>query len=143
MAEAEMANIMREFVGSMGKGDIEKALSYVTDDVDWLSPNGTFKGKGELKRMLSSESMRNVTATETGNGIMVQGNKAFFEHILEATYRGRKATWLAMCAYEFQGDKIQHIRSTFDRLSLAQQVTSGLPRMLINQVVKQAETMTQ
>jgi limonene-1,2-epoxide hydrolase len=143
MAEAEMANIMREFVNSMRTGDIEKALSYVTDDVDWLSPNGVFRGKDELRRMLSSESMQNVTATETGNGIIAQGNKAFFEHILEATYRGRKARWLAMCAYEFQGDKIQHIRATFDRLSLAQQVTSGLPRMLINQVIKQADKMTQ
>lgn len=143
MAEADMANIMRDFVKSMEEGDVEKALSYLTDDADWLSPNGTAKGKDELRRLLSSESMRNVAATETGNGIIAQGNKAFFEHILEATYRGRKARWLAMCAYEFQGDKIQHIRATFDRLSLAQQLTVGLPRMIVNQVVKQAEKMTQ
>jgi limonene-1,2-epoxide hydrolase len=143
MAKAEMANIMREFVKAMGENDIEKALSYLTDDADWVSPNGTAKGKAELRRMLSSESMQNVTATESGNGIIAQGDKAFFEHILEATYRGRKAKWLAMCAYEFQGDKIQHIRATFDRLSLAQQVTSGLPRMIVNQVIRQAEKMTQ
>jgi len=143
MAEAEMANIMRDFVKSMEKGDVEKALSYLTDDADWVAPNGTAKGKDELKRMLSSEAMRNVAATETGNGIIAQGNKAFFEHILETTYRGRKAKWLAMCAYEFSGDKIQHIRAAYDRLSVAQQVTSGLPRMMINQIVKQTEKMTQ
>ena len=141
MAEAEMANIMRDLAKSIEKGDVEKALSHLTDDADWVTPNGAVQGKDELKRLLSSESMRNVAVTETGNGIMTQGNKAFFEHILEATYRGRKAKWLAMCAYEFNGDKIQHLRTAFDRLSLAQQVTGGLPRMMVNQIAKQSEKM--
>jgi ketosteroid isomerase-like protein len=142
MTEAEMVNVLHDFAKSIEKSDIEKALSYLTDDAVWTTPNGTSKGKDELKRLLSSESMRGVATTETGNGIMVQGDKAFFEHILEATYQGRKAKWWAMCAYEFNGNKIQHIRTAFDRLSLAQQVTSGLPRMIVNQVIKQSEKMS-
>ena len=101
------------------------------------------KGKDEMRRLLSSESMQNIAVHESGNGIMVQGNKAFFEHVLETTYKGKKAKWLAICAYEFKDDKIQHMRTAFDRLSLAQQITSGLPRMVVNRVVKQAEKMTQ
>jgi hypothetical protein len=44
-----------------------------------------------------------------------------------------------MCAYEFEGDKIKETRTTWDRLSMAQQVVSGLPKMMVNMIIKQAE----
>ena len=100
-----------------------------------------FKGKDEARRFLSAEPMQGTTATETGNGIIVEGNKAFFEHVIASTFRGRRTEGLAMCAYEFKGDKIQKLRTTFDRLLLAQQVTGGLPKMMVNMIVKQAEKM--
>jgi len=141
MAAENIPNIMRDFVKSMEKGDVDKALSFLTDDVDWVTPTGTIKGKDQIRRYFSSEAMKGLTVTESGNGIIAQGNRALFEHDLEATYRGRKAKWLAICAYEFNGDKIQHMRTVFDRLSLAQQMSSGLPKMLVNQIVKQSEKM--
>ena len=140
--KVDITDILREFAKTMEKGDIEKTLSFVTEDIVWATPNGTFKGKVELRRFLSSESMQEISVTETGNGIIAQGNKAFFEHILASTYQGRRAEWLAMCAYEFEGDKIQHVRTTFDRLLLAKQVTSGLPKLLVNQIIKQSEKLT-
>ncbi len=86
--------------------------------------------------------MQDMTATETGNGIIVEGNKAFFEHIIAATVQGRRAEVLAMCAYEFSDGKIKEVRAAFDRLSLAQQAAKGwLPKMLVNFIVKQMEKM--
>ena len=141
MAEEKIANIMREFVKTMETGDVEKGLSLVTEDVEWVTPNGTFKGKGEVRRLLSAEPMQGSTVTETGNGIIVEGNKAFFEHVIASTFRGRKAEVLAMCAYEFKGDKIQKVRVVMDRLLMAQQATGGLPKMMVNLIVKQSEKM--
>jgi len=142
MAEEKIADIMREFVKTLEKGDVDKALSFFTDDIDWVTPNGTFKGKDELRRYLSSESVQGImTVTETGNGIIEQGNKAFFEHVIAGTFRGRKTEVLVMCAYEFKGNKIQHIRTTLDRLLLAQQSTSGLPKIIVNQIVKRSEKL--
>ena len=144
MTNEEIANIMRDFVQTMAKGDVEKTLSFFTEDGVFVTPNGTFKGKDELKRHLSAdaESMQDMTVTETGNGIIVEGNKAFFEHIIAATVQGRRAEVLAMCAYEFSDGKIKEVRSAFDRLSLAQQTVKGwLPKMLVNLIVKQAEKM--
>ena len=144
MTNEEIANIMRDFVQTMVKGDVEKTLSFFTEDAVWVEPNGTFKGKDELRRHLSTEaeSMQDRTATETGNGIIVQGNKAFFEHVIGGTVQGRRAEVLAMCAYEFSDGKIKEVRSAFDRLSLAQQAAKGwLPKMLVNFIVKQAEKM--
>ena len=144
MTKEEIADTMRDFVQAMAKGDVEKTLSFCTEDCVYVTPNGTSKGKAELRHILSAEAetMQDGTVTETGNGIIVGGNKAFFEHVLGATVQGRRAEVLAMCAYEFSNGKIKEVRSTFDRLSLAQQAAKGwLPKMLVNLIVKQAEKM--
>ncbi len=144
MTNEEIANIMRDFVQTMAKGDVEKTLSFFTEDGVFVTPNGTFKGKDELRRHLSAEaeSIQNMRVTETGNGIIVEGNKAFFEHIIAGTIQGKRAEVLAMCAYEFSDGKIKETRSVFDRLSQAQQAAKGwLPKMLVNFIVKQMEKM--
>ena len=144
MTNEEIAKTMRDVVQALAKGDVEKTLSYFTEDAVWVYPNGTFKGKDELRCYISAQakSMQDMTATETGNGIIVEGNKAFFEHIIAATVQGRRAEVLAMCAYEFSDGKIKEVRAAFDRLSLAQQAAKGwLPKMLVNFIVKQMEKM--
>ena len=144
MSNEEIANIMRDFVQTMAKGDVEKTLSFFTEDGVFVTPNGTFKGKYELRRSLSglAKSLPDMTVTETGNRIIVEGNKAFFEHIIAGTVQGKRAEVLAMCAYEFSDGKIKEVRSAFDRLSQAQQAAKGwLPKMLVNLIVKKAEKM--
>jgi len=45
-----------------------------------------------------------------------------------------------MCAYEFTDDKIQEVRTVYDRLLIAKQVAKGwLAKRLVNSIVKQAE----
>ncbi len=142
MTEERIANLMREFVGTMGTEDVEKTLSYFADDATWVTPNGTFRGKEELRHCLTqmAQSMQDMAVTESGNGIIVQGNKAFFEHVIAGTMEGKRGEVLAICAYEFSGEKIQEIRSTWDRLTMADQVAKGLiPRWLVGLIVKKAE----
>ena len=142
MPEEKIANIMRDFVKTMETGDVEKTLSFFTDDGVWVNPNGTFKGKDAVRRYFTvlSQSMRDMKVTESGNGIIVQGNKAFFEHVISGTFRGQRCEALAMCAYEFSGEKIKEIRSVFDRLLMAKQTAKGwLARSLVNFMAKQAE----
>ena len=141
MADEKIPGIMRDFVKAMGKGDVENMLSFLTEDAVWANPNGTFKGKEELRRYLTamSGSMKDVTITECGHGIIVQGNKSFFEHVIGGTIDGRRAEVLAMCAYEFSGDKIKEVRTTYDRLSMAQQAAGGLGKWMVGLIVKQAE----
>ena len=141
MAEEKVPSLMREFVKTMEDGDVEKTLAYFAEDGVWTNPHGTFRGKDELRRCVSAmyAQMKNIKVNECGLGIIAQGNKAFFEHEISSTMQGKKANALAFCAYEFEGDKIKEVRSAFDRLSMAQQITSGLPRMMVNMIVKQAE----
>ncbi len=142
MPEEKIPAIMREFVKTMEDGDVEKTLAYFAEDGVWVNPNGTARGKDELRRYLAwmYDQIKDIEVKECGNGIIVQGNKAFFEHEMTGTMEGKKATMLAMCAYEFEGDKIKETRTTYDRLSMAQQaVKGGLPKMMVNMIVKQAE----
>ncbi|OGO29862.1 MAG: hypothetical protein A2Z29_05515 [Chloroflexi bacterium RBG_16_56_11] len=142
MAEEKIAGIMREFVKAMAAGDAEKTISYLTEDAVSVTPYGTYKGKEAIKKnvVAMSTNMKDMKVTETGNGIIVQGDKAFFEHVLSGTFQGKKFEMLAMCAYEFSGDKIKNVRSVYDRLLIAQQVAKGWPaKPLVNMVVKQSE----
>jgi len=63
MSNEEIANIMRDFVQTMAKGDVEKTLSFLTEDGVFVDPTGTFKGKDELRRSLSglAKSMPDMT----------------------------------------------------------------------------------
>ena len=142
MDEEKIASIMRDCFRALEKGDVEKGLSFWAEDGLWVTPAGIFKGKEELRRYLTwmAECMQDVKITETGNGIIVQGNKAFVEHVIAGTMEGMRAEVLAMCAWEFSDGKIQRMSTVMDRLSMAKQAAKGwLAKWLVNMIVKQAE----
>lgn len=144
MAEAEqqIASIMREYVDAFNQRDAEKALSFLAEDAEWDTPEGVFRGKDEMRRYLSWTYQENPEATlkEAGIGIVVQGNKAAYEHIIEGTTEGVSWSIPAMCAYEFVGDKISRVLLVEDRLSIAKQAAKGfLPKTVVNAVVNRAE----
>ncbi len=142
MPEEKVSGIMREFVKAMAAGDAEKAISYLTEDAVSVTPYGTYKGKEAIKQnvLAMSRNMKDMKVTEAGNGIIIQGDKAFFEHVLSGTFQGQKYEMLAMCAYEFSGDKIKAMRGVYDRLLTAQQCVKGWPaKPIVNMVVKQTE----
>ena len=142
MAEENLAGIMREFVNVMAAADVEKTLTYFTEDASVTNPFGIFRGKDEVRRTLNgmASTMKDVKVTESGNGVIVQGEKAFFEHVVTGIMEGKRFEFLAMCAYEFEGDKIKNVRMVYDRLGAAQQVVSGWPaKPLVNMIVRQSE----
>jgi len=142
MAEEKIESIMRDCIRAMEKGDVEKGLSFWAEDGVWVTPAGTFKGKEEVKRYLTwmAQSMRDVKITETGIGIMVQGDKAFVEHVIAGTMEGMKGEALAMCVWEFSNEKIQYLRTVYDRLSMAKQVAKGwFAKRVVSSIVKRAE----
>ena len=142
MNDEKIAGIMRDLIKSIETGDVEKTLSLFAEDGVWINPNGTFRGREELKRYMTSSarSMQEVKITETGNKIIVRGERAFYEHEIAATIEGKRVEGLAMCAYEFANDKIQEVRTVYDRLLMAKQAAKGwLAKTLVNSIVKQAE----
>jgi ketosteroid isomerase-like protein len=136
----KIAGIMREFAKSLEDGDVEKSLSLFTDDAIYDTPYGTYKGKESFRQFFTamSKNMKGMKVTESGNGIIVQGDKAFFEHVLSGTYQGKKYEMLGLCAYEFRDDKIKYMRTVFDRLLVSQQVAPWPASIMVNMIVNQS-----
>jgi ketosteroid isomerase-like protein len=142
MAEQQIKSIMRDYIKVLAARDVEKALSFFAEDATLVAPDGTFKGKGELKRYLTrmGQVTPDLKVTETGIKIMVQGNTGVYEHVLSGTSEGMKWEALAMCVYEFTGDKIQNLREVYDRLLIAKQTVKGmLAKKAVNSIVNAFE----
>jgi len=142
VSEQRIEGMMRDFVKAVEEKDVEKALSFLADDADYVTPEGTFKGKGELRRYLTwvIRSGPDQRIIDAGIGVMVKGEKAVYEHNVVATYKGTKYEVPTVCVYEFKGDKIQHLRTVSDRLTVAKQVAKGwLEKTMVNSFISRME----
>jgi len=126
MSEKKLESIMRESVEALNKRDFEKALSFFAEDAVWVAPEGTFKGKAEIKRYLTWGRKEHPDQRLRDVGITVKGNKGVYEHIMEGTIDNMKYETMVMCIWEFSGEKIQQLKSLYDRLSIAKQVAKGI-----------------
>jgi uncharacterized protein (TIGR02246 family) len=120
--EDRIKRLMRDFIKAQEDGDVEKTLSFFTEDAEYVTPMGTFKGQEELRHYFAhtAETIPDLTITPTGVDILVDGEEAAYEHVISGTYQGKHCEWLALCAYEFKGEKIQSLRTIFDRLSVVE-----------------------
>lgn len=145
LSEENIAGLVRDFVEAYARRDVEKMLSFLTEDVEWVQPEGTFKGKEEVKRFLTwhIQSAPVFKIRDAGIGIMVNGNKAVYEHVFEgSTPDGSKYSGIpAITVFEFSGEKIQQQhRLYYDRLSMAKQVAKGwIERMIVGTIVNRWE----
>ncbi len=138
----KLKSLMRGFLEALEEADVDKALSFLTDDVTYVTPVGTFEGQEAVRRYFAwmTETMPDLEIVPTGIDIVTAGDRAAYEHILKGTIRGEKAEWLAMCAYEFSGEKIRALRTVFDRLDIVEQTAKGwLSEQLVAQIVKQTK----
>jgi limonene-1,2-epoxide hydrolase len=146
--EERIESIVRGFGEAFVKRDVEKMLSFFSEDAVWVSPVGTFKGKEGLRQVLTWDTQISpiVKSKPSGIGIIVKGNKAVTEDISEGLYEGKKYETLAVTVFEFSDDKIQHIRLFYDKLSIIKQVTmqykgvtGWFAKRLINYIVGRGE----
>ena len=141
MAE-EIESKVQDYMSAINNKDIDKALSFFSDDVTWYANEGTFRGQEEVKRYLTwmFESLQDITLADDGIGIIVQGNTAVFQHTYEATIGGNKIKVPAVCVYEFSGEKCKNHWAYNDRVSLARQAASGpIARKVVNSLINRLE----
>ena len=134
----EIETLMRDCLKNMQEGNSIDAADFFADDGVWVTPFGRFKGKEEIKKFLN---WQNKTMTwsvkKSGNDIIMSGNKAFFEHEINATIEGRPVNLPAMCAWEFdENNKVQEVRTVYDRFSTLEQAATGVGKLLVNQIGK-------
>jgi uncharacterized protein (TIGR02246 family) len=142
MSKEGLISMMRKFKDAYNKKDLEKSLSFFAEDADWVNPNGVFKGKEEIKNYFKwvFEVNTDQKIIESGVKIIAEEDKAVYEHILEGSVEGMKYQILSLCIYEFKKDKFQHLRTTYDRLSMAKQLAKGpIAKTAVNTIIKRME----
>ena len=142
MPKEQIKSTTREFGTALESGDVEKILAFFTDDAEWQTPEGTFKGKEQLRRYITwnKQMTPDLKMTDSGAKIVTEGDIRVREHVLSGTYEGSKWSTLALCVYEFAGEKIKGMRSVYDRLAIAKQVSKGtIAKMSVNGILKKME----
>jgi ketosteroid isomerase-like protein len=138
MTDQQIKDAIRGFLKSSTVGDVKGTLSFFTDDAVWISPQGTFKGTAQIEKLFTWMNRMNKEnkVTETGIGILTQGDTGVIEHKLSGIYNGKKWESPAVCIYEFKNGKIASIRAFYDVLSQAQQAAKGIfAKWAVNAVV--------
>ena len=142
MSEEQIKGAIRGFIKAMVAGDAKQATSFLAPDVVWTEPGGVHKGALEIGAYVEKvkKAVQDYRITENGIGIVVQGNTGIIEHDLSGITDGKKWEVPAMCIYEFKNDKMQNIRTFYDRLSQAKQAAGGLiAKTAVNSVVNAIE----
>ncbi|MGM0396459.1 MAG: nuclear transport factor 2 family protein [Bacillota bacterium] len=143
MLEKKTENLVREFLTALNTHDAEKAESMFSDDIVYVTSNGTFKGKQEAKRYVKwiFDTFKGFKVVESGIGVLTMENLAVAEHDISGKIDGEPANFLSMCAYEFdENGKIKALRTVFDRLTLAEQAADKwLSRKVVHSVVDKVQ----
>lgn len=142
MTDEQIKGAIRDFLKAMVAGDPKQATTFLAVDVVWTEPGGVHKGTSEIGTYVEKvhKAVKDYKITENGIGIVVQGNTGIIEHNLSGITDGKKWQVPATCIYEFRNDKMQNIRTFYDRLSQAKQAAGGIiAKTAVNSIVNAME----
>jgi uncharacterized protein (TIGR02246 family) len=142
MADEQIKAAIRGFIKAGMAKDTRQAASFLAPDAVWTEPGGVHRGASEIAAYMEriNKGVQDYRVVENGMGVVVQGNTGVIEHDLMGTTEGKKWQVPATCIYEFKNEKIQNIRTFYDRLSQAKQGANGvMQRWVVNSVVNSME----
>jgi uncharacterized protein (TIGR02246 family) len=138
MSDEQIRAVIRGFIKAGVAKDTKQAASFLAPDAVWTEPGGVHRGVSEITAYMEriNKTVQDYRIVENGMGVVVQGNTGVIEHDLIGTTKGKKWQLPATCIYEFKNDKMQNIRTFYDRLSQAKQGAKGmLQKWAVNAVV--------
>jgi hypothetical protein len=142
MNEKEIESIIMEEISCLEQNDVDSYLKYFTEDVNFYTSQGIFKGKDEVRKFVTwlGKDLSDLKLSDEGVGLVANGNKAVYQYLLEAIYKGIKISVRCMATYEFYGDKIKNHWVVMDRLSLAKQAAKGpVARKIVNLLIAKTD----
>ena len=140
MSAEEIKKTIRSIHEALNKGDVDKAVSFLAEDAVEIAPEGTFKGKNEIKRYFTWLLKQYTKLTLTETDLIVEGNKAAHVYVIEGTTAKSRGSIPCMSMLEFKNGKVQNISSYSDRLSIAKQMARGvIQTTAVNAIVNRME----
>jgi len=83
-----LESIIHNILEAFNKKDLTRMTSFFADDATFIRPEGTFRGKEEIKRYYTWSFSNYSELTLTAKGFIVEGNKAVLEFVSEALLPG-------------------------------------------------------
>jgi ketosteroid isomerase-like protein len=134
-----LKSIIHNICEAFNKKDLTRMISFFADDAIIIRPEGTFRGKEEIKRYYTWSFSNYSELTLTEKDFIVEGNKVVLEFVSEGTSvrgGGKKQRALGLVVFEFRNGKVQQVHDYYDRLLIAQQLANGwFEKKIINAVV--------
>ena len=134
-----LESIIHNIFEAFNKSDLTRMISFFADDATFIRPEGTFRGKEEIRRYYTWQFSNYSEQTITEKSFIVEGNKAVLEFVSEGTSirgGGKKQKLPGLALFEFRNGKVQQVHDYYDRLLIAQQLASGwFEKKIINAVV--------
>jgi len=140
MSKEEMKRVIYGAQEAIMKNDAGKLASIFTEDSTAAFPMEiAFKGPESAKTYLNwiYSEFTKLTLKETG--LVIEGNRAAYEYVLEGTTpEGLAVSIPGVAIYEFKDGKVRSTRSYYDVLSMAKQAAKGwLAERAIRSIEKQ------
>jgi ketosteroid isomerase-like protein len=149
VSDQTVEEIVSRFHAAYDARDIDTLVELFAETGDWRLAPGTFTGKAAIRHLLEWDARLSPTAScrTSGVGIIVHGNVAVSERLIEQVFEGIPSTYPAVTVFELnEAGKIEHARSYYERLSILRHVASKYPgvkrwlfRKIINYIVAQTD----
>ncbi len=141
---AKLEILVRGVVDAFNRKDLEGLLSFFTDDAVMVRPEGTFRGKHEIRRFYRWNFAGYLKNTLGEKDLIVEGNKVVLEFVSEATIvrsgKELKQHLPGIVMFEFKDGQIQQVHDYYNKLLGAQQLANGwFEKTVVNGVVKRME----
>jgi hypothetical protein len=122
--------VVSRFEAAYAARDVDTIVDLFAENGDVRMAPGTFTGKAAIRRVFEWDvrvSPR-TSSRKSGVGMIVHGNVAVSECVLEQAYEGIPCTFPAVTVFELnEAGKIEHVRAYYEKLSIIQQVASRYP----------------
>tara|TARA_B100001971_G_C17841101_1_gene358650 strand:+ start:117 stop:560 length:444 start_codon:yes stop_codon:yes gene_type:complete len=103
--------LIRNCIVSLEQRNIKKVLSFLTEDVVWITPRYSYKGIREIKKYLTwlFKNLQDLVFIDEGIGVLVQGEKAVYQHILKAAIDGSQIQIPSIFIFRCKNNKCSHL----------------------------------
>ena len=149
LTEERIQELVEQYEDASERRDVPALLELFADDAVIVIASGAFRGKEGVRQVLEWDvrTAPTVRYRPMGVGLLVKGNVAVREVVVETTYEGIEYEYANLVAFEFNDDgKIRARRSYYDKLGIEQRIARRYPgiqgylfRLMLDYLVSQGE----
>ncbi len=131
MSVENPCQVLRRIHEALNKRDVEEAVSFFSEDVIQISPDGVFSGKAEIRQYFEWFLHQYPDLKPVELGLYTEGNVAIHEYVVEGTrsinpFKKVIFSLPRVDIVQIGGGKVQRIRGYYDRLILAKHLARGI-----------------